>query len=347
MADVNLFVFYIPGKIKKIDLTLMKAAIWTAYGPPEVFQLREIEKPRPKENEVLIRVQFATVTLGDCELRKFDFMPWLRVPMRLFMGVFKPRLKSLGQEFSGVIEEVGNKVTKYKKGDFVFGPTDMRMGAYAEYKCLKGNHAMALRPPGISSEDAATVAVGGINGLHFLRKAKVKAGDHVLINGAGGSIGTYAVQIAKLWGAEVTAVDSDIKLDTLKSIGADHVIDYRKQNFTETGSKYDVIIDVVGRSDYEKCIACLKPNGRYMLGNPTFSGMVKSLFTKKEGKKVLVELAAYKPEYFEYLIEVLSGKKIKPVIDKRFSLEQIVEAHHYVDKGLKVGNVIININPEG
>src|SRR5215208_5609836 len=226
----------------------MKAIVWTKYGPPEALQLREVEKPTPRDNEVLIKVHAATVTFGDCEVRRLKLPLLISIPIRIYAGLIKPkRITILGQELAGEIEAVGRQVTRFKKGDPVFAATFFRFGAYAEYACLPETY-LVLKPSAITYEESATVPTGGINGLHFLRAANIQPGEMVLINGAGGSIGTYAVQIAKSLGAEVTAVDSAEKLDMLRSIGADHVVDYTREDFTKSGERYDVIYDVIGKS---------------------------------------------------------------------------------------------------
>jgi NADPH:quinone reductase-like Zn-dependent oxidoreductase len=321
----------------------MKAMIWTKYGPPDVLQLQEIEKPVPKENEVLIKVHAATVTAGDCEARRFKFPPIFWLPLRLYMGIIKPRIKILGQELAGEIEAVGKQVTKFKEGDSIFAATLLRFGAYAEYACLPESYPL-FKPANMSYEEAATIPTGGINGLHFVRKANVQAGEKILINGAGGSIGTYAVQIAKVLGAEVTCVDSGMKLEMLRSIGADHVLDYTQEDFTNNGKSYDVIIDVVGKSSFARSIGSLKPQGCYVLGNPTLPGMIRGLWTsKRSDKQVIFEMANYSAEDYRFLIQLIEAGKIQAVIDRRYPLEESVEAHRYVEKGHKKGSVVITV----
>jgi NADPH:quinone reductase-like Zn-dependent oxidoreductase len=319
--------------------------VWTNYGSPDVLQLQEVEKPTPKANEVLIKVHAATVTAGDCEARSFKFPILFWLPLRIYMGLTSPRIKILGQEVAGEIEAVGKDVTRFKKGDQVFAATLLRFGAYAEYVCLPETYPLALKPANLTYEEAATIPTGGVNGLHFLRKAEIQAGDRVLIHGAGGSIGTYAVQIAKLFGAEVTCVDSAMKLDMLRSIGADQGIDYTQEDFTRSGETYDVIIDVVGKSSFSGSVRSLKRNGRYILGNPSLSGMIRGLWTSMTtDKKVIFELASYRAEEIIFLKELIETGKIKPVIDRCYPLEQIAEAHRYVETGHKKGNVIITLD---
>ena len=322
----------------------MKAIVWTKYGPPDVLQFKELDKPTPKDNEVLIKVYAATVTAGDCELRRFDISILLWIFVRIMFGIRKPRIKILGQELSGEIESVGKKVTQFKKGDPVFAATEMRLGAYAEYACLPSTYAMAIKPSNMTYEEAATIPTGGLNALHFLRKGNIRSGQKVLINGAGGSIGTYAVQIAKAFGAQVTCVDSTSKLEMLRSIGSDHVIDYTKEDFTKNGETYDIIIDVVGKSSFSRSVRSLSQNGHYILGNPRLPGMIRGLWiSMTTGKKVRSQLANYKSEDLIFLKELIEEGKIKSVIDRRYPLEQTAEAHIYVETGQKTGNVVITI----
>lgn len=324
----------------------MKAIVWTKYGPPDVLQLKEVEKPVPKDNEVLIRIHASTVTAGDCEMRRFDLPTWIWLPLRLYMGIRKPRIKILGQELAGQIESVGKHVKEFKIGDEIFAPTTMNFGAHAEYICLPGSYAIAFKPSNMSYEEAATLPTGGLNALHFIRKANIQRGQKLLINGGGGSIGTYAVQMAKSLGAEVTAVDSARKLDILRSIGADHVIDYTQEDFSESGEVYDVIIDIVGKHSFSRCVKSLKPNGIYIMGNPIFSGVIRGLWiSMTTGKKAVPALANYKREDLIYLKELTETGKLRSVIDKHFPLEQMSDAHRYVEKGYKAGNVAITINP--
>jgi NADPH:quinone reductase-like Zn-dependent oxidoreductase len=324
----------------------MKAIVCTAYGPPDVLQLKEVAKPLPRDNEVLVRIEAATVTLGDCELRSLTLPLWTRIPLRLIMGYWKPRNFIPGMEFSGVIEAVGKKVTRFKKGDEVFASSGLSMGANAEYKCLRASGAIARKPASVTFEEAATLIVGGLNALHFIRKANVQPGQKVLINGAGGSIGTYALQLAKVHGAEVTAVDSTVKLEMLRSIGADHVIDYTKESFSQNGQKYDVIFDVVYSSSFTQCIDALTPTGVYLMANPSPAKMWKSRSVSRNSqRKVVFAFAGESVEDLNYLAELIGSGKIKTAIDKRFPLAQTAEAHRYVEAGLKKGNLIINVRP--
>jgi NADPH:quinone reductase-like Zn-dependent oxidoreductase len=321
----------------------MKAMVWARYGPPEVLQLQEIAKPTPKENEVLIKVHATTVTAGDCEVRSLKNPSWYRLPLRIYIGFRKPkRITILGQELAGEIEAVGNAVTKFKPDDPIFAAALMRMGGYAEYACLPETYPVALKPTNMSHEEAATIPTGGINGLHLLRKAAIQPGQRLLINGAGGSIGTYALQIAKSFGVDVTCVDSTEKLEMLRSLGADQVIDYTQEDFTKRGETYDAIIDVVGKSSFSGSIRSLKPHGRYVLGNPSLSGMIRGTWTSKTtDKNVLFDLADYRADDISFLKRLIEAGKLKAVIDRCYPLEQVAEAHRYVEAGHKKGNVVI------
>lgn len=323
----------------------MKAAICTAYGPPEVLQLKEVEKPVPGDDDVLIKIYSSTVTMGDCELRSLTLPLWTRIPMRLYMGYRKPRKFIPGMELSGVIESVGKNVVSFRKGDPVFGSAGMGMGSNAEYKSQRHTSALAIKPAGVSFEEAATIPVGGLNALHFLRKAKIRPGQKVLINGAGGSIGTFGVQLAKLYGAEVTAVDRADKLDMLRTIGADHVIDYTQADFSRSGEKYDVIFDMVYQSRFWRCINSLKEDGYYLMANPGPRRMLLALWVSRTTtKKVIFEFAGERVEDLDHLAQLMASGKLKAVIDRRFPLDQIREAHRYVGGGRKKGNVVVEVD---
>jgi len=322
----------------------MKAIVCERYGPPDVLQLKEVEKPTPKGDEVLVRVRAATVTAGDCEIRRFKMPTWLWLLARIGFGFRGPRKKILGQELAGEVESVGKDVKLFKKGDQVFALTGLHLGAYAEYDCLPEKGLMATKPTNMTYEEAAAVPLGGLHALHFLRRGNIRSGQKVLIVGAGGSIGTVAVQLAKSYGAEVTGVDTTRKLDALRSIGADHVIDYAKEDFTKRGETYDVIFDVVGKSSFSGCVRSLKEGGFYLLGNPGLTQQVRRLWTSRmSNKKVIGGSMSYKTEDLVMLRELIEAGKIRSVIDRRYPLEQIAEAHRYVDTGHKTGNVAITV----
>ena len=330
----------------------MKAIVWTKYGPPEGLQLQEVKKPVPKDNEVLIRIHATTVTAGDCEMRSLKLPLFLSLPTRMYVGLRRPaRVKIIGQEMAGEIEAVGKDVISFKEGDQVFGATSFGQGTYCEYICLPESSggtesALAIKPANLSYEEAAAIPVGGLEALHFLRKANIQAGEKVLINGAGGSIGTIGIQLARHYGAEVTAVDSAEKLDMLRSIGAEHVVDYRQEDFTRNGLTYDVIFDVVGKSPFSRSLRSLKPNGRYLLSNPKLSEMVRGPWVSSRGdKKVIVGAAGRKAEDLIFLKELIEGGKIKIIIDRSYALEEIAEAHRYVESGQKKGNVVLTFEP--
>ena len=283
----------------------MKAIVWTKYGSPDGLQLQEIEKPVPKDDEILIKIHATSVTAGDCEMRRLELPLMLSFPVRLYAGFLRPkRIPILGQELAGEIEEVGKNVELYKKGAQVFGTTGFGFGAYAEYICLPekpgdAQGTLAPKPTNLTYEEAATVPTAAFEALHFLRKADIQPGKKVLIIGAGGSIGTFAVQLARHFGAEVTAVDSTEKLDMLRSIDANHVIDYTKEDYTKNGETYDLIIDVVGRMGVARRLKLLKPEGYYFLAYAGFSHILLSLWTSMTSRKKLkIESASQKKEDF-------------------------------------------------
>lgn len=329
---------------------LMKAIVWTKYGSPDVLQLQEVEKPTPKDNEVLIKVHAATASTADTEFRRLKLPLLFAIPLRLYIGFKKPnRITILGTEFAGEIGSAGKDVTRYKPGDQVFGYTGLAMGTYAEFMCLAEKSSgmagvLAKKPVNMSYEEAAAVPFGGLEALHSLGKANVQRGQKVLIVGAGGSIGTWTVQLAKLYGAEVTGVDKPGKFEMLRLIGADHVIDYTREDFTKNGETYDAILDTIGKSPFSGSIRSLKENGTYFNANPGLLGGVRRRWaSKRSGKKVLPWTAGYTTNNLLALKELIEAGKIKSVIDRRYPLEQTAEAHRYVEQGHKKGNVIITV----
>lgn len=323
----------------------MKAILCTAYGPPDVLRVVEVPKPVPKSLEVLIKVKASTVTFGDCEIRALTLPAWTRLPVRLLTGYRKPRHLVPGMEFAGIVEAVGSNVSTFKPGDAIFGSTGMSMGGNAEYVCRPASAPLAIKPDNVSFADAATIPVGGINALHFLRIANIQPGQRVLVIGAGGSIGTWGVLMSKYYGAEVIAVDHTDKLAMLRSIGADHVIDYTKQDFSSLGMKYDVIFDTVYKSSFSKCIRSLSETGYYLMANTGPLRMLKGLWVERTtSRKVKFSLAGETEKDLSFLASLIATNKIRPVIDRTYPLEQTIEAHRYVEQGLKKGSVIINVS---
>lgn len=314
------------------------------FGPPDVLELSDGPKPTPADDEVLIRTRTTTVTAGDCELRRLDVPFSFRPPLWLYVKGWKRNRLIPGQEVAGVIESVGSDVTRFDPGVEVFAATEFRFGGAAEFVCLPESYPIAPIPSGVSVDEAATLPTGGLNATHFLRSASVGAGDSVLLNGAGGSIGTYAVQIATAWGADVTCVDSGEKLDLLTSLGAQEVIDYRTDDFTKSRDGYDVVVDVVGTSSFTRTLRCLTPAGRYVLGNPTIPDRIRGLWTNLAGERTVVSsLAGYASEDLDALVALVEAGAVKPVIDRRYPLAEIVEAHRYVETGHKQGNVVVDV----
>ncbi len=326
----------------------MKAIVYTQYGSTDVLQLREVEKPEPGDDEILIKVHAAEVTKADCEMRSFDFqVKWFVLPLRFALGLQKPKRQVLGGYFSGEVESMGKAVSNFKVGDQIFGAAQLRLGAHGEYVCLPASFTMVPKPNNLSFEAAAAVPLGGLNALHFLTKAKIQEGEKVLVNGAGGSIGTFGVQIAKAAGAEVTAVDSGIKEEMLRRIGADHFFDYAKEDFTRTGKSYDVIFSMVAQSSYAGCLNALKPRGRYVLANPRLSDMLRSFWTSiLTDKKVIFAFARETRVELLTLKKMIEADQIKPTVDKIYPLAQTAEAHHRVETEQRLGSVVISMAPK-
>ena len=323
----------------------MKAITYTNYGSPDVLQLKEVEKPVAKDDEVLIRVQAAEATKADVEMRSFKFaVKWFWLPLRIAFGLRKPKRQILGGYFSGEVESLGKDVTQFSVGDEVFGAAALRLGAYGEYVALPASYAIVAKPTNMSFAEAAAVPLGGLNALHFMRLAEIQPGDTVLINGAGGSIGAHAVQIAKLMGAEVTVVDSTIKEAMLKRIGADHFIDYTQENFAVTGRSYDVIFDMVAGSSYSACIGILNPGGRYMSGNPRLSVMIRSIFTTRfTDKTARFAFAGETKADLLTLKGMIEDGRIESIVDRVYPMEKASDAHRRVETEQRIGAVVIAI----
>jgi 2-desacetyl-2-hydroxyethyl bacteriochlorophyllide A dehydrogenase len=317
----------------------MKAAVYMQYGPPEVLEIKQVNKPSPKQNEILLRIKATAVNSGDWRLRKAD--PFA---VRFVFGLLKPKIKILGSVFSGEIESVGEGVKKFKAGDHVFGHTDMSFGSYAEYKCLHEDGSLALKPSNTSHTEAAVIPFGAVTALHFIKKAGIKPRQKVLVVGASGAVGSAAVQLAKAIGAEVTAVCSTANVSLVRSIGANHVIDYTKEDFTKNGQTFDVIFDTVNVISISKSIKSLTKNGIMILSAAGLSEMIHGLWiSKTTRKKIITGVISHNKTDIEFIKELIEAGKYKPVLDRTYSLEQIAEAHAYAEKGHKKGNVAITM----
>ncbi len=323
----------------------MKAIVYSKYGPPEVLQLKEVEKPVPKVNEVLIRIYATTVTKYDCWTRSCTAPPGFRLLTRMASGIRKPKKPIIGMELAGEIDAVGNAVKLFKKGDQVFGISLMNMGAYAEYICLPEDGVVTIKPTNMTYEESTAIPYGALTALHFLRKVNIQSGQKILVFGASGGIGLYVVQLAKYFGAEVTGICSTAKLELVKSLGADKVIDYTKEDFTKRDEIYDIIFDTIGKSPFSGSKKSLKKDGIYLFttfGLPRLLRMFWLKLTSK--KKVVFDVIDPKSEDLIYIKELIEAGKLKSVIDKRYPLEQIARAHRYVETGHKKGQVVITID---
>lgn len=324
----------------------MKAILHTAYGPPDELQLTEVEKPVPKDDQVLIKIHATTVTSSDCNVRNLTFAPtWSLLPMRLQFGLNKPKIDRLGIDLAGEVEAVGKDVSRFKPGDAVLGRPDPELGAHAEYICIAEQGVLATKPASMSWEEAACLPLAANTALYFIRDlGNVQAGQRVLINGASGGIGTFAVQLAKYYGAHVTGVCSTGNVEMVKSLGADRVIDYTQEDFTRGGEPYDAILDVVGKSSYPRCRNVLKKEGLYLATLPTIAIVLQTVWTSLvDGKRVKFGDALGKTENLVFLAELAEAGQLRSIIDRRYPLEQTAEAFRYVETGHKKGNVVIKV----
>ena len=330
----------------------MKAAVYTEYGPPQVLTLQEVTKPTPRDNEILVKVYAASVNVGDLWARNFkDISPrkftmplplWL--PSRLYFGLTKPRIQILGNEFAGVVEATGRDVKRFKKGDPVFGYRGQIMGAYAEYLCMPEDGLVARKPANMTFEQAAVVSYGTLTALNLLRHVNVQPGQKVLIYGASGGIGSAAIQLAKCFGAKVTAVCGMQRIEFVKSLGADHVIDYTKEDFTQNRETYDLIFDIPGKSSFSRCKDSLKPDGHILYASFKMKQLFEMLWTSRtDGRKVICALSGEKPEDLLFIKEMVEAGKIKSIIDRCYPLEQAAEAHRYAESEQKRGSVVITL----
>lgn len=326
----------------------MKAIVYERYGPPEVLELKEVAKPTPRDNEVLIKTRATTVTSGDWRVRSLTVPAGFGLLTRLVFGVLKPRQPILGSELAGVIESLGKKVTRFKVGDPVFAFSDAGMGCHAEYKCMPQDGAVALKPPGLAYDEAAALSFGGTTALDFLRRGKLRRGERILVNGASGAVGSAAVQIARHFGADVTGVCSTANLELVRSLGARRVIDYTREDFTQNGETYDLILDAAGTAPFSRSKASLKEKGRLLMvlgGLPEMLAIPWVALTSS--RKVIAGPAAGRADDLRFLAELAETGVFKPVIDRRYPFEQIAEAHRYVDTGRKKGNVIVTLEHDG
>ncbi|MBO6576832.1 MAG: NAD(P)-dependent alcohol dehydrogenase [Rhodothermales bacterium] len=323
----------------------MKAIIYRQYGPPEVLHLAEVAAPEPRPDEILVRVCATEVTKSDCELRSFRFpVKWFWLPLRFALGVRRPRRPILGGYFSGVVEAVGEKVTRFDPGDAVYGSAQLRMGAYGEFLCVPDSYTVTAKPRNMRHFEAAAVPLGGLNALHFMRRAEIQPGETVLINGAGGSIGTFAVQIARAMGASVTVVDAAHKEAMLRRLGAEHFVDYSTHDFAASGRRYDVILNMVATRSFSSCMATLKPGGRYLTANPKLSDMLRaSLWPSREGKKAGFAFARETLDELNALTEMIEQGSLTAVVDQCLPLEEAVQAHRRVESEARLGSIVLEL----
>ncbi|MCW6007414.1 NAD(P)-dependent alcohol dehydrogenase [Micromonospora sp. CPCC 205371] len=324
----------------------MKAVTYTRYGGPDVLHLADVPTPAPGDQEVLIRVRAAETTKSDCEFRSFRYsVKWFWLPLRIAVGVMRPRRPILGMYFAGEVVSVGGRVTRFAPGDQIYGCTGLRLGAYGEYVVLPERAAIGPKPRNMTFAEAAAVPLGGLNALHFMRRAGIKPGEQVLINGAGGSIGAHAIQIAHSMGAQVTAVDHRIKEDLARRLGASDFVDYTTDDVTTIGRRFDVIFDMVAGSPYRGLIGMLQPGGRYLHGNPRLSVLLRSMLTTRfTDKTVTVAFAPETREALATLTEMTEEGKIQSIVDRVYPMAEVADAHRRVETEQRMGAVVITIN---
>ena len=325
----------------------MQAIVYSRYGPPDVLTLAEVDKPVPSDDEVLIRVRAAEATKADCELRSFRFsVNWFWLPLRLATGIRRPRRRILGGYLSGEIAGVGKDVADFQVGEEVLASTGLRMGGYAEFVALPASNTIVAKPTNMDFEAAAAVPLGGLNALHFMRRAEISAGEEVLINGAGGSIGAHGVQIAKSMGAVVTGVDIGFKETFVRRMGADRFVDYTREDFTDGDHTYDVIFDMVPRSSYPGCIRKLNPGGRYLKGNPRFLDMLRSVVTTRFSDKTSIfAFARETREELETLKQMIEAGRVVSIVDQVLPMRAATVAHRLVETEERRGAIVISIEP--
>lgn len=321
----------------------MKAVVYERYGPPDVLHVADVPQPKPGDGEILIRVHAAEATKADCEMRAFKFaVSWFWLPLRIALGITRPRRRILGGYFSGEVVELGTGVTRFSVGDEVFGGAGLQMGAYGEYMVLPEASTIAPKPSNMSFAEAAAVPLGGLNALHFMHEMKVRPGEKVLVNGAGGSIGLHGVQIAKSMGAEVTAVDKPAKEELVRRTGADHFIDYTEQSFADVGEKYDVIFDMVPTSSFGDCLRSLNKTGRYCTGNPRLSVMLRCLWaTRFSDRTASFTFARETVEELLSLKDMIESGEVVSIVDRILPMDEAAEAHYSVETESRLGAIVI------
>jgi NADPH:quinone reductase-like Zn-dependent oxidoreductase len=326
----------------------LKAVIYDRYGPPEVLHVAEIPRPVPAADEILVRVRAAEVTKSDCELRAFRYaVKWFWLPLRIAAGIFSPRRKVLGLYFAGEVAEVGSRVSRFAAGDAVFGCAGLRMGAYGEYLAVPASNTIELKPRNMSYAEAAAVPLGGLNALHFLRLANIRPGETVLVNGAGGSIGLHAIQVARAMGAEVTAVDKPLKEDIVRQMGAEHFIDYTTDSFAASDTRYDVFFDMVPTSSFNDCIGVLQSDGRYFSGNPRLATMLGCWRTSRNTTKTAsFAFARETQEELRELKAMIEDDRIRPIVEEVLPMERVAEAHRRVENETRTGAIVLEIRAE-